>query len=236
MRSGRIPEFDPPDREPGEACEGHGSERRSIVGPDPIRESILSEQVPEDGPGACIRGARQSLAGEQIAAESVLDREGVTVDPIQSLELALEVGRPDCVGSIEGRGGPTGVRTPPAPWLLLHETLALEELVQDSGRGDGPIRVQHEEPRPDLIRAPAGASSAQREGRLEHLGVGDVGARMRTVGTVHEPVGPLHLVPHQPLVTGLPAHAVAPAQLGVGEEAALARSRVRSPTMASAPP
>jgi len=47
---GQDPEFDPPDREPGEACEGHGSERRSVVGPDLIRESILSEEAPEDGP------------------------------------------------------------------------------------------------------------------------------------------------------------------------------------------
>jgi hypothetical protein len=73
----------------------------------------------------------------------------------------------------------------------------------------------------DLASSPRGPLLAELKGGLDDLRVGRVRARVRPVGSVSKAVGALELVAPEPLVAGLAADAVAAAQLGEGEQAAL---------------
>ena len=68
------------------------------------------EEAGEDESGTGVGGPGEALTSEQVTAEAILDGERVAVDAVEGLELPLEVGGPDGVGRIEGRGGTTGMR------------------------------------------------------------------------------------------------------------------------------
>jgi hypothetical protein len=113
------------------------------------------------------------------------------------------------------------MRLSAASAALLHEAFTDEVLVEGLGRGQGPLGVEGAETAEDLASSPRGSLLAELEGRLEDLRVGRVGAGMRPVGSVSEAVGAFELVAPEPLVAGLAADAVAAAQLGEREQAAL---------------
>ena len=139
------------------------------------------EEAREDGTSTGVGRAGEPLAGEQEAAEAVLDGERIAVDAITGLELTFEVGRPDAVGRIERGGRPAGVWTSAAPAALLHEALAEEVLVQGLGRGQGPLGVEGAQMAENLASSPPRAMPTEREGRFEDLGVGSVRTGMRSV-------------------------------------------------------
>ena len=212
-------ELDPPDGEPGEAAKGDGSEGSAVVGTDPIREAEFPEQACENRPGARVRRACEPLTGKQISTEAILDGQGIAVEPVQGLELALEISGPDAVRRIKGSCGPAGMRPLPAFTSLLHETLALEILVQDLGGRDMPVRVQGEEPSPDLTRPPTHPSFAEFDSRFDHVRFGGIGTEMGCVGTVYETIRPFGQVSIKPFVTGLAADTIPMAECGVREKA-----------------
>ena len=216
---GQNAELYPPDGEPGETAKGDGGEGSAVVGTDPIRETEFTEQACKNRPGARVRRACEPLTGKQISTEAILDGQGIAVESVQGLELVLEISGPDAVRRIEGSCGPAGMRSLPAFTSLLHETLALEILVQDLGGKDMPVRVQGEEPSPDLTRPPAHPSFAEYDSRFDHVGLGGMGAGMRCVGTVYETIRPLGQVSIKPFVTGLAADTIAMAEFGVREKA-----------------
>ena len=179
----------------------------------------FAEETSEDAPRARVGRAIEALAGEQIAAEAVLDGEWVAVAAIEGLELALEVGGPDRIRRIKGRSGrPTGMWAPSASAGLVNESLTPEVLVKDASGGDAPVGMQSQEPSPDLVGTPASATSTELEGGLEHMQLARVWMCARTMGVIREAVGPLDLISLEPLVACLPADAVAKAELGVRED------------------
>ena len=217
---GQDTELDPPDGEAGETAERHGSERGAVVGADALREPELAEETSEDASGVGIGGAIETLAGEQIPTEAVLDGERVAVAAIEGLELTFEVGGPDGVGCIEGSGGSAGMRASATPARLLHEAIAPEVLVEDPSRRDAPVGVQGEEPSADLVGTPTWSARAELEGRLKHMWLGGMWMSRGTAGTVPEAIGSFGLVAVEPLVARLAADAVAQAELRVREKAA----------------
>ena len=82
---------------------GLGREGDAIVGPDRARQTVLAESSLEDGPGCHCLSREEPVTGEQKSRVLVGDGERVAVSPIAGLELALEVGGPEIVGSF-GRG------------------------------------------------------------------------------------------------------------------------------------
>lgn len=99
----------PPGREPGESCQGIGRTRHAVIGADSSGQPIFPAEAREYRFGVLHRGGREPLAPEQIAARAVGDGEGITVNPVLRLKLALEVGAPDIIrGKDRTRGFPDG--------------------------------------------------------------------------------------------------------------------------------
>ena len=73
----------------------------------------------------------------------------------------------------------------------------------------------------DLTGTPTGSDPAELEGCLEHVGRCGVRARLGPVRAVEQALRPFLFVALEPLVARRAADVVAPAELGVGEEAAL---------------
>ena len=78
--------------------EGH-----AVVGADRLGQAELLEDALEHGEGVGFLGRRQRLAGEQIAAGEVGDRQRIAVAPIGEHELALVVGAPQLIGLVGRR-------------------------------------------------------------------------------------------------------------------------------------
>ena len=218
---GQDAKLDEPDGELREAAQGHGSEGCAVVGAKSLGQAVFLEQALQDETGVTMRGTEKSLAGEEGAAEAVLDGEGVAVDAVEGLELTLEVRGPDGVGSIEGSGGSTGVRSRGSALLLLDEAGADEVAMQDAFAWEPPLRMQRAEALQDLLGAPARLVPAQVEGGLEYVLGRGMRAVVRSVGAVLEPIDSLELVSLEPLVALLAADAEPTTGLGKREEAPL---------------
>lgn len=106
LRTARLDALDvdaqaqPPDRQLAEVEERVGAgEGNAIVGPDGAGQAELLENALEHGEGIGFLGGRQRLAGNQIAAGEVSDRQRIAIAPIGEHELALIVGTPQIIGS-----------------------------------------------------------------------------------------------------------------------------------------
>jgi hypothetical protein len=73
----------------------------------------------------------------------------------------------------------------------------------------------------DLACSPTGSLPAELEGSFEDVGRCGVRGRMGPVGAVFEAIRPVDLVALEPLVAGLAADVVTPAELGVREQTSL---------------
>ena len=149
------------------------------------------EEASEYTSATGIGGSTEPLATEQTPPAAVLDGERIAVDAVEGLELALEVGGPDGVGCVEGRGGPTGMRRF-APLLVpVDEALKHEVLVQGLWSGQRPVGMKCRESTEDLACPPPGSLPTKLEGSLEDHGV----RRMRTdigpMRSIEQAVGPL---------------------------------------------
>ncbi len=135
--------------------------------------------------------------------------------------MALEVGRPDRVGCVEGSGRPPWMRDPPDPASLRDEPLAHEVLMKDLSSRERPLGVELGQVAEDLSRTPARPRAPQLERRLEHVGFRRMRTGVGSVRAIEQPLRSFRFVAFEPLVALLPTDAVASAQLGVGEQAAL---------------
>src|SRR5690606_1331982 len=131
---GLDPEPEPPDAELGEAAEGAGGERRTVVAAEPLGQAVLAEETLEDRSTRRVARCRESLTGEQVARVAVDDGERVAAAAIADGEVPLEVGGPDRVWRVHRRGGTARMpeRTP-AP-ARMHEPMRPQE------RADGARR------------------------------------------------------------------------------------------------
>jgi hypothetical protein len=113
------------------------------------------------------------------------------------------------------------MRAPPDAASLQDEPLAHDVLMKDLARRNRPLRVDFGEVGKNLGRAPARTRPSELERRFEHMGLGRMRARVRSVRAIEQPVWPFSFVALEPLVALLPTDAVASAQLGVREQATL---------------
>jgi hypothetical protein len=195
-------EPDEPDRERGEAAEGVGGEGRSVVGPDPLRETVLAEEPLEDLLGGHQGGAGEPTAAEEVAGEHVLSGEGVAEHAVAQAELAVVVDGPDGVGLFGQGPGAAGMPATDAWAAWLNETLPVDDVV-DGGPGGkrelGP--VVFEEP-PDLLGPVVGVGFANLEDRLSDVWRCGPGAALWRSATVLEPGAAILLEAIEPLVAG----------------------------------
>jgi len=113
------------------------------------------------------------------------------------------------------------MRDPPDAASLRDEPRAHEVLMKDLSSWERPLGVELGQVAEDLGRAPTGSGPPELERSLEHVGIGRVRTRVRSVRAIEQTLRPFRFVALEPLVALLPTDAVASAQLGVGEQAAL---------------
>lgn len=147
--------------------------------------------------------------------------ERVAVLAVSGLELPFVVDGPDGVGLIHGGIGSSCVPS------LLGVPSGLDESVsfEDGGSGaDGwPLHMGMSllEPRDDLLGAPGGVALLLLEDGLDAAIGRLVGTGVRPSGAILESLVPALLEAAEPLVSCLPADAVAPAELGHGVDSEL---------------
>jgi hypothetical protein len=156
---------------------------------------------------------QEPVAAEQVAAEVIKDGQWIAVDPVAHAELALEVDGPDLVGRgrVE-RGGPRMLPVPAAA-AMLDAVVAREDVEDGTPGGPGPLRVAGPKALQDLAGAPA-KPGVFLEDALDDVGRGLVRAGARSAAVLVQPPRPALTVAVEPLVAGVPADAVAQAQLG----------------------
>jgi hypothetical protein len=175
---GQDAELDPPDGEARETAQGHGGEGRAVISANALWETELTEGPGEDGTGSEVGGSGEPLAGEEEATEAVLDGERIAVDAVEGLELALEVGGPDGVGSVEACVGSAGMRGLGSLLVLEDEAFSREVLVEGLGSGKRPVAMELTE------------AAQDREGRSGGDGSGRGGRRAlrsRSAGSTCSP-------------------------------------------------
>jgi len=106
LRAARLDALDvdaqaqPPDRQLAEVEQCIGAcERNPIVGADGVGQAELLERVLEHGEGIGFLGGGECLAGDQIAAGEVGDRQRIAIAPIGEHDLTLVIGAPQIIGS-----------------------------------------------------------------------------------------------------------------------------------------
>ena len=163
-------ELDPPGTELGEPSEGHGSEGNAVVGADPFREAVGSENPLEHTHCGIEGGSQEPLALEEEAAVAVLDGEGVAVGAIGGLEVALEVSSPDPVGLCEPGQRPTRVRRSTASPGRRNEPVALQDIMGRALGWERPGGMLTSEVGEELLGPPGGVTLPGLEKSLDDVG------------------------------------------------------------------
>ena len=130
------------------------------------------EEPGEDRFSAYGGGRMKGLAAQEIAAESVGDREGKTIKSITGFELPLEVGCPEIVGCEDRAGGFSGMTdTPPSPGFGYH-AVTLQDVADSGTAWQVPSRIALMDNREELLAAPGGMAATGFEKRLYNFGCG----------------------------------------------------------------
>ena len=127
-------EPEPPHREFAEPVERMTrGEGHAVVGPDRSWQTEFLKGALEHGEGELFLRRRESLAGQQVAAGEIGDRQRITVPPVAQHELALVIRAPQRVGL--GRPGQRrGGRTGPSPPSMVDEVVAVEHGMNGADR------------------------------------------------------------------------------------------------------
>ena len=216
----RDPELQPPDVEATEPMDARGGERRAVVGADRIRKPTGSEQPAEVRLHSIAADIIEALAAEEIAAEVVDDGQGIAVDAVAHPELALEIDRPDLVGSVGAQW--SGARMLPgasAP-AVVDVAVAGEDVEDRAARRPGALRVAGAKTLEDLAWAPA-VAAVFLEDEGDDIGGGLVRDSAGRATSIEQSARPLVAEAIEPLVAGVAADAIAHAELGHGPMAAV---------------
>src|SRR5262245_577097 len=116
----------PPDRQPTQSSDGGCCEGSAVVGANDSRQAELLKQPREGWLGPFMARGIQTFASEQISTEAIRHRQGVAVDSIAGLELALEVGAPDVVRSAHRGFRLAWMPGLPARTSLLNQPVSLQ--------------------------------------------------------------------------------------------------------------
>jgi hypothetical protein len=159
------------------------------------------------------RGRAQGLAAEEIAAVAIGDRQGIAIEAVAGLELALEVGTPNEVWGAHRGARLAGVAHATVCPRLADQAVAIEDVTDGRAGRPGPLRMAPGKERQELLRAPRGMARPRFKERLHHL-LGGLGrAHMRASGALGQAGVTPALVTLNPLVAGLAADAIVLAKL-----------------------
>ena len=153
-------------------------------------------------------GREQSLAAEQEAAIAVGHGQGMAVEPVTGTEVALEVRRPDLVGSPHEGVGSAGVAQAGSSARLWDQTVAFENVASGAAGRPFPMGVASGDNLQQLLGSPAGMPPASLEQSLGDLGRSLMRTGVGAPGQVRQASGSFGLVPIDPLVPGLAADPV----------------------------
>ena len=210
---GPHPEPEPPDAELGEAAEGAGGKGLPIVGANPLGESVGAEEAPKDLLGRLEQRTFEPVAGQQIARVGILDGERIAVAAIAELELSLEVDRPDGIGPGDRGLGAAGVRAELRAAAMPDAAVSHQDPM-NGGNGGHPLGgMGLGQELMEFAGTPA-PGFAELEDLANHRGRGGVGAGPGPVGAIGQALGTEPSITVEPLVAGLAADVVAPAELG----------------------
>jgi len=210
---GTDTEPDPPDGQLGEPSESGRGERGAVVGADELRQTVLPEESLENGLRSCVRWMQQSLAAEQVARESIGDRQWIAVGAVTSPELALEVCGPDEIGGGHHGHGAAGVAEATTTARGLHQAVTLEQIADRASSRWREFRATVLQNRQELLGAPGRMASPDLEERVDDISRNRVRARARTSRPLEKSDGTISHVAGEPLVGGLPTDPEAIAQL-----------------------
>ena len=145
-------EPEPPDRELGEVEEGiRTREGDAVIGADGLGQAELLENGLEYGKGIGFLGGGERLAGEQVTAGEVGDRQGIAIASIGEHELALVVGAPQVI-RLTRKGKGSAVGPVPACPSALDQAIAVEHRMHCADRRRVDIRIEPGQLLPDLRR------------------------------------------------------------------------------------
>ena len=180
-------EPEPPDGELGEVEEGiRTCEGNAVIGADGLGQAELLENGLEHGEGVGFLGGGERLAGKQIAAGEVGDRQRIAIAPIGEHELALVVGTPQVIG-LAGKGKRSSLcPVTPSP-SALDQAMAVEHRMHRADRRRVDIRIEAGQLFPDLRRAPARLVLLQAHDLRLDLDGQLVGVAVRPARAVSEP-------------------------------------------------
>jgi hypothetical protein len=153
------------------------------------------------------RRRAQGLAAQQIAAVAIGDRQGIAIEAVAGLELALEVGTPH---EIRGayRARLAGVAHATVCSRLADQAVPIEDIANGRAGRPGPIGMALGKECQELLRAPGGMALSRFNERLHHL-LGRLGRiDMRAPGALGQARATLALVAFNPLVAALAADAI----------------------------
>ena len=125
-------ELQPPHCQPAQSARSRAAERRSIVGPNGVRQTVFTQQ-PVDHRLHAGAGRRHDPASQQVAAMSVTHRKGIATPTIGCPEPALEVHAPCVVRRVDrperlalGQGRAMAA-------AALHQALAAQKIADRTG-------------------------------------------------------------------------------------------------------
>ena len=210
----------PPDVEVAQSVDAPGAEGGAIVGTDGLGQAEFAKGPVEDGPCASGGDVWQALAGQQESSVLVADGQREAPEAVLGGELALEVCGPQIVGLVGICGHDAGMLMFASPSSLGDQAFLVEQVCGAAGCGPlAHLGASGPEPSDELASTPSRVLEAGPEDQEGDLVVHAVRTCVRGVALVQEARQALLGMPLAPLVAGLPADAVALAQVRHGIQA-----------------
>jgi hypothetical protein len=208
-------EPEPPHGELGEVEQGIGTgEGNAVIGADGLGHPELLENGFEHGESVGLFGGGERLAGEDVAAGEVRDRERVAVAAIGEHELALVVGARQIIGLCGGREWGSICSVAPRS-SALDQVVAVEDCMHRADRRRVHIRIEAGQPLSDFRRAPIRFLLLEAYDLRLYLERELVGVAVWPAGAVGEPLQANLVVASEDLVAGLAGDTEVTAQRGI---------------------
>ncbi len=140
------PQPPPPDAQAGQPPQPAARERRAVVRADHLRQTVLAKRQREALDHRVEVDPFEPVAGDDLAAEAVGDRQRITILPIAEPELALEIRAPQLVRRHRTDQPIRIARNPVAALAWFDQVRSLEQRPDRAGRGPAHLRrllLQH---------------------------------------------------------------------------------------------